>query len=139
MTIAEAAEYCHVSEPFIYAWQADDPSFKELISCAREDAAQNDEDIMITVMRMELARIGDKNTTPQDVSLLRNVWEQAYKRLQVYNERYKERKAVELTGADGKDILPAPALSDEQMETMAERIARVRERLAKERADAADE
>lgn len=50
-------------------------------------------------------------------------------------KKYGDSSSVELTGAEGKDILPAPALSDEQMETMAERIARVRERLAGERAE----
>lgn len=52
-------------------------------------------------------------------------------------KKYGDSSSVELTGAEGKDLLPAPKLTGEQMEEMAERIARVRERLAKERADAA--
>ena len=49
--------------------------------------------------------------------------------------RLVERRAAEVRGASREDWLPPPALSNEQMETMAERIARVRARLAREAAE----
>lgn len=124
-TVGDAADKLGVSQTFIYAWRRDDANFAQDFTRAREDGAQFIEDMLIEVMRQENARVGNPDTTAQDVSLLQHVWEQGYKLLQVYNARFRERKAVELTGAEGKDLIP-PAND----ELLREALAASREKLA---------
>ena len=136
-SLHDAAEECGVSLSTIMDWQADDAEFSAQLTRAREKCLQVLEDKLIKVAQMEIDGYRDPEITPTGASLLQHGWEHYYKLLQVHNARFRDRKTVERTGADGKDLLPAPKLTGEQMEEMAERIARVRERLAKERADAA--
>lgn len=136
-TVSEAAAKCGCSDDFIYDWKREDADFSGKFTRAREDGSQLLEDMLIEVMRQEKNSVGNPDTTAQDVSLLQHVWEQGYKLLQVYNARFKERKAVELTGADGKDLIPAPGLPPEQMNELAVRIAEVREETRRKKMEAA--
>lgn len=134
-SIHDAADECGISISCIMDWQGEDKVFSEQLTRAREKCLQVLEDKLVKIAQTEIDGFRDPEITPTGASLLQHGWEHFYKLLQVHNARFRERRAVELTGADGKDLLPAPALSDEQMETMAERIARVREKLARERAE----
>lgn len=52
-------------------------------------------------------------------------------------KKYGDSSSVELTGAEGKDLIPAPGLPPEQMNELAVRIAKVREETRRKKMESA--
>lgn len=75
--------------------------------------------------------------TPAQQGSLRDFAVHAEKILSALDPDFNEKKSVELTGADGKDLIPAPGLPPEQMNELAVRIAKVREETRRKKMEAA--
>lgn len=105
-SIHDAAQECGYSISCIMDWQAEDKEFSAQLTRAREKCLLVLEDKLVKVAQMEIDGYRDPEITPTGASLLQHGWEHYYKLLQVYNARFRERKSVELTGADGKELVP---------------------------------
>lgn len=77
------------------------------------------------------------DTTQVQYNLENGLFNNGFRVIAIFDPAFNEKKSVELTGADGKDLIPAPGLPPEQMNELAVRIAEVREETRRKRMEAA--
>lgn len=124
-TDAEAASEVGVSASTIRRERKRDADFCADSMRAQDARIQEHEERVNCIPKEVYAVAQEKDINEAKARVLNISFNQSFRLLQVYKARFRERKAVELTGAEGKDLIP-PAND----ELLREALAASREKLA---------
>lgn len=102
-----AARELGVSMPTLYRWQERFPAFGEAMERAREMRLK----VLEAGAHESLNMLDDMARSPEytdtQVRAATNGFKAKIELLRVYVPKFKEKQAVEVTGANGRDLLPA--------------------------------
>lgn len=118
-------------------YDGEDTDFSRSLLRARGKKVRALVPALFGALRRMRANAENPDITPTQQGSLRDFAVHAEKILSALDPDFNEKKSVELTGAAGKDLIPAPGLPPEQMNELAVRIAEVREETRRKKMEAA--
>lgn len=91
----------------VWRWEERHAEFSAAMARARVARVKALECVAVECVEQMGSMAGSPEFSNGQVQACKNRFEAAVKLLQVYDTRFREKKAVELTGRDGKDLVPS--------------------------------
>lgn len=138
MSDRRAAREAGINHSTAQGWEEKNPEFAARLARARdvERPKSNEGGLFDDIQDLEVMASSPEYTNAQ-VAAKKAAFEARLKMAGAYDSRFNDKKSVELTGAAGKDLIPAPGLPPEQMNELAVRIAKVREETRRKKMESA--